>query len=118
MTALPDIVVNTRSLHAGLSGVQRYTSELCRCFGAKVKTISPAKPMQGITGHLWEQIRLPLMIGSQLLWRPANCGPVLVRRQVVSLHDVATIDHPEWFDAKFAGWYRWMIPRLVKRVLR
>jgi glycosyltransferase involved in cell wall biosynthesis len=118
MTVLPDIVVNTRSLHAGLSGVQRYTSELCACFGAKVKSISPTKPMQGITGHLWEQIWLPSMIGSQLLWSPANSGPVLVRRQVVSLHDVATIDHPEWFNAKFAGWYRWMIPRLVKRVLR
>ena len=116
--AAPGIVVNTRTLGASLSGVQRYTSELCACFGARVASISPERPMQGITGHLWEQIRLPLMIGSQLLWSPANSGPVAVRRQVVSLHDVATIDHPEWFNAKFAGWYRWMIPRLVRRVIR
>jgi glycosyltransferase involved in cell wall biosynthesis len=117
-TSASSIVVNTRSLSANLSGVQRYTLELCARFGTQVASISPTKPMQGITGHLWEQIRLPLMIGSQLLWSPANSGPVTMRRQVVTLHDIATIDHPEWFNAKFAGWYRWMIPRLVRRVLR
>ena len=27
-------------------------------------------------------------------------------------------DHPEWFDPRVAAWYRWLLPRLVKRVAR
>ncbi|WP_407569947.1 glycosyltransferase [Deinococcus altitudinis] len=49
------------------------------------------------------------------MWSPANTGPLLKRRQVVTIHDVATLDHPEWFERKFALWYRWMTPRLVRR---
>jgi glycosyltransferase involved in cell wall biosynthesis len=56
--------------------------------------------------------------GESLLWSPANTGPLKVRRQVLTVHDVASIDHPEWFDVRFAAWYRWLTPRLVKRVLR
>jgi len=56
--------------------------------------------------------------GRHLLWSPANTGPLTVRRQVLTVHDVAPLDHPEWFDAKFAAWYRWLTPLLAKRVLR
>jgi glycosyltransferase involved in cell wall biosynthesis len=38
-----------------------------------------------------------------------------VARQVVTIHDVAVLDHPEWYNPRFAGWYRWMTPRLVHR---
>jgi glycosyltransferase involved in cell wall biosynthesis len=28
------------------------------------------------------------------------------------------LDHPEWFNRRFAQWYAWLLPRLAKRVRR
>jgi len=39
----------------------------------------------------------------------------MLARQVATVHDIAMIDHPEWFNARFAAWYHWMTPRLVRR---
>jgi glycosyltransferase involved in cell wall biosynthesis len=111
------IVVNMRSQTAGLTGVQRYAQRVCARFGDGIETVQPSRPLQGMAGHLWEQALLPILAGRRLLWSPTNTGP-LKRHQVLTVHDVASIDHPEWFDAKFAAWYRWLTPRLVKRVAR
>jgi glycosyltransferase involved in cell wall biosynthesis len=74
--------------------------------------------MQGVKGHLWEQAVLPTVVRKGLLWSPANSGPLTVRRQVLTVHDVASIEHPEWYNRAFAAWYRWMTPKLVHRVQR
>ena len=110
-----EVVINTRSLSAGLTGVQRYTSELCARFADRVTYINPATPLQGVKGHLWEQFRLPALVRGRLLWSPANSGPIAIRCQVVTVHDVAVLDHPEWYNPRFAAWYRWMTPWLVRR---
>jgi glycosyltransferase involved in cell wall biosynthesis len=110
----PPIVVNLRSMTADLSGIQRYVGELRGRLGKKVQSIAPARPLQGVRGHLWEQCYLPAQVHSRLLWSPANTGPLFLRRQVVTVHDIAVLDHPEWFAARFAAWYRWTIPRLVR----
>lgn len=112
------LVINTRNLQAeAVTGVQRYTLELLRQLadqetGAQVQ---PPHRLGTIQGHLWEQLALPLLSRGRLLWSPANTGPLLKAQQVVTIHDVATLDHPEWFERKFALWYRWMTPRLVRR---
>jgi glycosyltransferase involved in cell wall biosynthesis len=51
-----------------------------------------------------------------LLWSPANTGPLIVEQQVLTVHDLAPLEHPEWFRRPFAAWYGWLIPRLVRRV--
>jgi glycosyltransferase involved in cell wall biosynthesis len=112
------ILVNLRSQTAGLTGVQRYAQELCRRLNGLVEPVVPRQPLQGIKGHLWEQMVLPKRVRGQLLWSPANTGPIAISRQVLTVHDVASLDHPEWFGPRFAGWYRWMTPMLVKRVSR
>jgi hypothetical protein len=61
------IIVNTRSLTAELSGVQRYVGELCARLGERLQQVAPARPLQGIKGHLWEQCWLPTKVGSRLL---------------------------------------------------
>jgi glycosyltransferase involved in cell wall biosynthesis len=35
----------------------------------------------------------------------------------VTIHDLSVLDHPEWFSARFAAWYRFLLPRLARRVL-
>lgn len=74
--------------------------------------------MHGPIGHLWEQLLLPRLTSGRLLWSPANAGPVTLERQVVTFHDIAVLDHPEWFGKRFAVWYRWLVPRLARRVKR
>src|SRR5260370_24295798 len=110
-----DVVVNTRSLSAGLTGVQRYTAELCERLAGRIAGICPARPLQGVKGHLWEQFRLPSLVRSRLLWSQVNSGPIVMQHQVVTIHDVAVLDHPEWYNPRCAAWYRWMTPRLVRR---
>ena len=63
----------------------------------------------------WEQVVLPLRVRGDLLWSPVHSGPIMLESQVVTVHDVVPLDHPEWLDARFARWYRFMLPRLVRR---
>jgi len=51
----------------------------------------------------------------QLLWSPSATGPIVKRAQVVTLHDVAFLDAPEFFSANFARAYRMLLPPLLKR---
>lgn len=74
--------------------------------------------MHGPMGHLWEQLLLPRLTSGRVLWSPANAGPVALERQVVTFHDIAVLDHPEWFGKRFAAWYRWLVPRLARRAKR
>jgi glycosyltransferase involved in cell wall biosynthesis len=73
--------------------------------------------LPGLIGHLWEQTILPRRIlRDQLLWSPANTGPLLVTNQVLSIHDVTPLEHPEWFRPAFAAWYRLFWPVLIRRI--
>jgi len=112
---MPTIFCNTRNLHASFTGVQRHTQALCNALDRHITPIQPPRPYSGIAGHLWEQRKLRPLIGDQLLWSPANTGPLNVPRQVVTIHDTLAFDHPEWLNRRFAQWYRWLTPRLAKR---
>lgn len=75
--------------------------------------------MSGLHGHLWEQFSLPRQVDDgEVLWSPANSGPLWISNQVLTLHDVSALEHPEWFSLPFAAWYRWLLPRLVNHVRR
>ena len=116
---MASVVINTRALAAPLTGVQRYLSEIIRRLpSTDYQTVAPARHCQGLRGHVWEQLRLPFLASGNLLWSPCNCGPISVRRQVVTVHDVGPLDHPEWWSRRYARWYRWMLPRLIRRCER
>ena len=112
------VVANVRVLDYPLTGVQRYTQELLARLGSDVEPVGPSRPLGGVRGHLWEQAVLPRRLGGRLLWSPSNTGPLAVTRQVVTVHDTAALDHPEWLTPRFAAWYGWLLPRLVRRVRR
>jgi glycosyltransferase involved in cell wall biosynthesis len=57
---------------------------------------------------------LPKKIGANLLWSPSNTGPIFLEKQVVTIHDLSPLDHPEWTSRKFSSWYRLLIPRLIR----
>jgi glycosyltransferase involved in cell wall biosynthesis len=83
---------------------------------SELNTLRPAQALQGIKGHIWEQVYLPMQLRHRLLWSPGNTGPISVSRQVLTLHDASSLDHPEWFERKFAQWYGALLPRLVRKV--
>lgn len=90
--------------------------ELVNRFSEDIETIFPPAGLKsGYRGHAWEQFILPLIANNRLLWSPANTGPLLTRRQVITLHDLSTIEHPELFATAFSGWYRFLLPRLARR---
>jgi glycosyltransferase involved in cell wall biosynthesis len=71
-------------------------------------------------GHLWEQVELPRLVrklGKRgILYSPMTSGPLAVDRQVLTVHDLFPVEHPEWFSHAFSAWYRWLWPRLLRRV--
>jgi len=113
------IVVNSRILAYPITGVQRYLLELLqRMPSDRIQQISPQHPLSGARAHLWEQTVLPLRTRGRLLWSPSNTGPLAVSRQVVTIHDLSPMDHPEWLNPRFAAWYRFLTPKLARRVAR
>ncbi|HUT60217.1 MAG TPA: glycosyltransferase family 1 protein [Phycisphaerae bacterium] len=137
------IAVNSRFLTQPLTGVQRYCCELLKAVErgiesgrldsqhCRIRLLCPrgprrdpglrrlaVQPLGLLRSHLWEQIELPLMVGPRLLFSPGNTGPLAVRRQVVVIHDMSAFDVPAAFRTAFGRWYRWLVPRLVRRATR
>lgn len=112
------LAINMRTAMGSLTGVQRYALELSKRIDPDVSSrFAPDRILGGLKGQVWEQFSLPYIARkSSLLWSPGNVGPLRVRNQVVTIHDATTFDHPEWFDRKFALWYRFLLPKLAKRV--
>jgi glycosyltransferase involved in cell wall biosynthesis len=83
--------------------------------GSTVEEIRPTRAIAGLPAHAWEQSVLPFSIRDAVLWSPTNTGPLAMSRQVVTIHDVVPLDHPEWLNPRFAVLHRWLIPRIVRR---
>ena len=111
------MLLNARILHARITGVGRYLSEILAAWpGDAPRRIDPPLwACRGARGHAWEQLVLPARVGRDLLWSPVHSGPLAIRNQVVTVHDVVALDHPEWLKEGFVKWYRFMLPRLVNR---
>jgi len=116
MGSARSVQVNTRFLSHEMTGVQRYTTEILRRLSIPVDRFFPDRwPAGGIPGHLWEQTALPFLLGEGLFWNPTCPGPIAVGNQVVTVHDLTAIEHPEWFDRKYAIWNRLLTPLLLRR---
>lgn len=126
------IYINARFLTQPVSGVQRYGIECSR----QIKKLHPeavflapknilhkdianelgVKTIGVNTGHIWEQIDLPVYLarnGHPPLFNPANTGPVWYSNNYFTLHDLAFYHHPEWNSKAFSAWYNILVPRLA-----
>lgn len=114
------IAANMRMLRFPGTGVHRYLTEILRAFptGANIYSIAPSLSIDVASAHAWEQLVLPNLLHGKLLWSPGNTGPLAVRRQVITIHDVVPLDHPEWYTAAKSLLYRFLTPKLVERVAR
>ncbi len=111
----PKVVVNGRFLSRRVTGVERYGREVLSLIGDRCRLEKTWG--NGLRGHVWEQFILPSKISPQsILWSPANTGPLVIRNQALTIHDLSPLEHPEWFRKSFATWYRLFLPILAKRV--
>lgn len=125
------IYINGRFLTQSLTGVQRYALELIKAFDRMVENESQAfrgwtftvlappgklnapdlkhiaiRQVGPLSGHLWEQAVLPWHTADGFLLNLCNTGPLLKRRQAVTLHDAAVYAVPETYSLLFRAWYK------------
>lgn len=132
------LLINARFLTQPVTGTQRYarelTKEIVKTLGPdRIRLVAPegappefAGVLVGrcgshLKGHPWEQFVLPWAVkqfGADILWCPGNCGPLLVRNQVVTIHDAEVFTVPDGLNPRFVRWYRFLLPSLARRGLR
>src|SRR5256714_6921268 len=111
--------LDARALTDDATGVGRYIPALIAALqeshGGELMAYRDAGPRM-----LGPQLALPLRLrpdGAQLIHGPANALPLLPLglAGVVTIHDLAIYDHPEWFPA--GQWFatRVVVPRSVRR---
>ena len=135
------ISFNARFLTQPVTGVQRYAGELIAALDRRMARgridrrrysfclLAPRSAARRpalrharlrregrLNSHLWDQVELPMLGVGDLLVSPCNAGPLAVRRQVVTIHDLSPFDCPETMNPRYAAWYRWLLPRLVRTV--
>ncbi|OUM08117.1 glycosyl transferase family 1 [Pseudomonas syringae] len=128
------IFINSRFLTQDISGVQRYAEQMCRALkrlrkdlvfvaprAIRLHDCARALDAQRIgytTGHLWEQIDLPLYLkrqGSPLLISISNTGPMFYGNQIATHHDINYVRYPHSYTRLFRLAYRTITPILLSR---
>lgn len=129
------IVINARFLTQELTGVQRFAEQVCLELQALRKDLVFVAPhnirqhgsaerlqvrrIGRHTGHLWEQLDLPLWLAGQrnpLLISLGSTAPITYRNQLATHHDITYVRHPESYSRLFRGLYRHLTPMLLKRI--
>jgi glycosyltransferase involved in cell wall biosynthesis len=112
------LYVNGRFRAHRTTGVRRYAEEILARMGRDATVIEPRSQLKGPRGHVWEQVALPAKVGRGLLWSPCNTGPFWFPRQVVTIHDMFPMDHPEWFSKTFLQAWRLIVPAVIRGARR
>ena len=132
------MLINGRFLSQELTGVQRYAVEMTRAMRRlrpDVQVVSPRRVLHRElasefsavavgwgSGYYWEQVELPALLKSKpsppVLLNFANLAPALYERNVVVIHDVAPLRHPEWYSKRFRLAYRTLLPVIARRALQ
>lgn len=128
--------VNSRFLSHPISGTERFAIEISlrlKKIDHSVKFIAPRNILHDdiadhlevervghLTGHLWEQIELPIYMkaqGTPLLLNLANTAPLTYKRAVVTIHDVSFKRFPHVYSRKFRLLYGFLIPKIARKAL-
>jgi glycosyltransferase involved in cell wall biosynthesis len=135
------VFINGRFLAQPLSGVQRFAMETTQALIRRADRLNARAPMIltpplttaaragapagfPITevgrrqGQAWEQCDLPGQCRAGLLVNLGNTAPLLIKRQIVVIHDSGVFRRPEAYSAAFRLWYAVLQRLLVLRGVR
>ncbi|MBI4654810.1 MAG: glycosyltransferase family 4 protein [Nitrospirae bacterium] len=121
------VFLNGRFLTQQISGVQRFALELVKALDKAIGTricdyrfvlLSPRKTMHNLklqniehkkigylSGHLWEQIELPIYVGTGPLINFFS-APLFKKNHVVTMHDASVFDMPSAYSKFFVFFYQ------------
>ncbi len=123
------IFINGRFLTQHVTGVQRYAinllkkvdEQLFESLHLKIIILVPSCAKQisfvklerieirsvgKLSGHLWEQLELPVITFGKLLVSLGNTSPIFKFKQVVCIYDAAVFRFPNAYKSIFVLWYR------------
>ncbi|HUE28288.1 MAG TPA: glycosyltransferase family 1 protein [Solirubrobacteraceae bacterium] len=115
------VAINARAAVRGqIGGVERLAREMVlrlpRLRHDRYDVFSPPSALAHRAGQLWEQAVLPVRAaGHALIYSPANLAPLGSRRNVLVIHDVAALRHPEAYSPAYVAYQRRMLPALARR---
>jgi len=133
------IFINGRFLTQKLTGVQKfayqYTNALYKLYGNNITVLVPRftkidndysckfQVMKiGIhSGHLWEQIDLPLYLkkhNNPKLINLTNSGPCFYKNSFSTIHDLSIYKNSSWNSFYYRNFYKLLIPLLLKNSKR
>ncbi len=125
------VYVNGRFLLQPQTGVNRYAYELCRALkalGVAFIIICPSRKINSCydvasfsivhwgvgTSHFWEQFVLPFFFFNKgkkaVLLNFTGIGPILHRRKVITIHDLAFLINSSWYKRSYRLLYRFLTP--------
>ena len=120
----PTVAIDARAaVRSEIGGVERVAREMSRRLPElrpdRYRVLRPPPLLAHRSGHLWEQTVLPgAAHDAALLYCPANLAPLASRRNVVVIHDVAALRHPEWYSRGYAAYQRRVLPTIARRARR
>lgn len=132
------IVVNGRFLTQKSTGVQRVATEISKHLQKHYKEeiifVCPNKKFLNATaeslnciktgyfsGYFWEQFELPFFLFKHkvsLLINFCNTAPIVFKKNLIVIHDMAVKENKNWFDWKFATIYKILFYFNLKRALK
>jgi glycosyltransferase involved in cell wall biosynthesis len=121
--AAPVVIDARAAARRELGGVERVTREMAarlpRLRPGRYAVMRPPASLAQRAGQLWEQALLPVAARrARAIYCPANAAPLVSRRSVVVIHDLAALRHPEWYSTQFATYHRRVLPLLARRARR
>src|SRR3954463_14240499 len=113
---LPFVAINARAaVRTEIGGVERVAREMvARLPRERYRVYAPPPALAHKAGHVSEQLALPL-VPAQLIYCRATLAPLASRRNVVVIHDVAALRHPEWYSRAYVAWQRALLPAIARR---
>ena len=133
MSISPQVYINGRFLCRKATGVQKFALGLSAALQKKYPDVLLILPKGNYncyglnvrksgwgSGFFWEQIWLPLYLwfhSRPLLINLCNTAPLLYKKQIVTVHDLAFLKDKSWFSPAFRRWYKYLIPRLCRKSL-
>jgi glycosyltransferase involved in cell wall biosynthesis len=131
-----NIYINGRFLAQKITGVQRFALEFLKALD-KVESkfnfvlLIPknvkinfdfsrikVKQVGSFTGHIWEQIDLPICSRNGILLNLCNTGCIFKRKQIVVIHDTAVYDAPLGFSWKFRTLYKFIFSIISRNSIK
>ncbi len=113
------VAINARAaVRAEIGGVERLAREMAERLPAlrpeRYRVIRPPARLAHRAGHFWEQAVLPVAARSaRLVYSPANLAPIIDRRNVVVIHDLAALRHPQAYSRTYVAYQRRVLPSLA-----